>query len=132
MAKNLQAEFFIGNEWLVKIGQMSKQHQANYEIKKNVFVAVFNFKTMVKYYKPIAQYIPINHFAVIKLDQTFENRTYEDIKNKAFKSKLLQKIEVVSTFKNKLTLRFYFSANSRNITEEKAKKELTNIQSVLL
>jgi len=111
---------------------MSKQHQANYEIKKNVFVAVFNFKTMVKYYKPIAQYIPINHFAVIKLDQTFENRTYEDIKNKAFKSKLLQKIEVVSTFKNKLTLRFYFSANSRNITEEKAKKELTNIQSVLL
>ena len=128
LAKNQQAEIFHGEEYLVKFGQLSKQHQSNYQIKSNVFVAVFDFKALMKYQKPLAQYIPINPFAVIKLDQTFENTTYEVVRKTAEKSKLLQKIEVVSIFKNKFTLRFYFSSLERNITEEEAKKELEGIK----
>ena len=53
--------------------------------------------------------------------------TYAEIEQKAFKSKLLQKIEVITLYQNKLTLRFYYSSPDRNITEEEAKKELEKI-----
>jgi len=42
-------------------------------------------------------------------------------------SKLLVKLDVVDTYKNRVTLRYYFSSPSRNITDEEAKKELEAI-----
>ena len=127
LTKNLQAEISKDDVYIVRIGQMSKKYQSNFAIKKDVFVAVLDFKALMKYYKPIAKYRPINSYAVVKLDRTFENRTYEEIKNQAFKSKLLQKLELVSVFKNKFTLRFYFSSNDRNITEKEAQIELAKL-----
>ncbi len=98
--------------------------------KDGVFMAEINFKKLVKSYQPIPKYKPIHPYAVIKLDKTFEispHTTYAVVRQKAFQSKLLQKIEIVTLYQNKLTLRFYYSSSDRNITEEEAKKELEKI-----
>ncbi len=98
--------------------------------KNGVFLTEIDFKKLVKSYQPIPKYKPTNPYAVIKLDKTFEigpNKTYKLISESAEKSKLLQKIEVVTLYQNKLTLRFYYSSTKKNITEEEAKKELNKI-----
>ena len=67
----------------------------------------------------------------LKLDKTFTigpNYTYEVIYRAAFQSKLLQKLDFLDLFKNKLSLRFYYSSPLRNISEEEAKKELDKIK----
>ena len=101
-------------------------------VKKNdVFMVEIDFKKLVESYRPIPKYQPINPYAVIKLDKTFEiqpQTTYAVVRQKAFQSKLLQKIEVVTLYKNKLTLRFYYSSPERNITEEEAKTELYKVR----
>ena len=131
LGANLQGEIFAGKDWLVKYGELSKQQQMNYQIKDKLFLALFDFKSLIKNYQPLSRYHPINPYAVIKLDQTFANSTYEVVQKAAEKSKLLQKTEVVSIFKDKFTLRFYFSSNSKNIREDEAKKELEKIKELV-
>lgn len=94
------------------------------------FMIEINLQELIDNYHQVPKYKPINPFAVIKLDKTFtltEKVTYKSIREKAVQSKLLQKIEVVSLFENKLSLRFYYSSASENITEETAKSELAKI-----
>lgn len=101
--------------------------------KEGVFMVEIEVDDLIKNYRQIALYKPINPYAVIKLDKTFdlsESLKYKDIKEKAAKSKLVQKIEVVSLYKNKLTLRFYFSDSTKNLTEDEAKMELERIISL--
>ncbi len=102
--------------------------------KQGVFMVEIEVDDLIKNYRQIALYKPINPYAVIKLDKTFDlsdSLKYIDIKEKASKSKLVQKIEVVSLYKNRLTLRFYFSDSTKNLTEDEAKKELERIISLL-
>ncbi len=101
--------------------------------KDGVFMAEINFKKLVESYRPIPKFQPINPYSVIKLDKTFEiqpHTTYEVVRQKAFLSKLLKKIEVVTLYQNKLTLRFYYSSTKNNITEEQAIKELEKVKVV--
>ncbi|GIW64911.1 MAG: hypothetical protein KatS3mg092_0844 [Patescibacteria group bacterium] len=98
--------------------------------KDNFYFSEIDVDYLINNWKILPKYQPINPYAVIKLDKTFilnEKNNYQTIKNKAFQSSLLKKLEVVSLYENKLTLRFYYSSNSRNITEEEAKKELEKI-----
>jgi len=102
------------------------------QIKKgsNIFFAEFDLLSIIDCYKLLPKYQPINSYAIIKLDKTFEigpNLNFENIQNRACKSQYLYKIEFISLFKNRLTLRFYYSANDRNLTEEEAKKELEKV-----
>ncbi len=92
-----------------------------------IFIVELDLKNLIDNYRQVPTYRPLTPYAVIKLDKTFElseKQTYRMIKEKATKSKLLQKIEVISLYENKLTLRFYYSSPSRNITEEEAKEAL--------
>ncbi|MFH0979725.1 MAG: phenylalanine--tRNA ligase subunit beta [Candidatus Roizmanbacteria bacterium] len=100
------------------------------EEKEGLFFVEIELEKLIKNSKPVPVFKPINPYAVIKLDKTFElspQLTYEVIRKKAFQSKLLQKLEVVSFFENKLTFRFYYSSSEKNITEEEAKEELTKV-----
>lgn len=95
--------------------------------RNGTFLVELDFQTLVDHCKLVPKYKPLHPYAIIKLDKTFEigpNITYEAISKIAKKSKLLQKIEVVTLYQNKLTLRFYYCASDRNITEEEAKTEL--------
>ena len=100
-------------------------------INKDIFYLVeLDLDFLIKNYQMIAPYKQINPYAVIKLDKTFTispHITYEVIRQKAFLSKLLQKMDMVSLYENKLTLRFYYSSPNRNITEEEAKTELDRV-----
>lgn len=98
--------------------------------KNGVYMVEIDLSKLINDYKQVPKYVLINPFAVIKLDKTFNlepNMTYEVIKRLAEQSKLLQKIEVLDLFENKLTLRFYYSSTTKNITEEVAKEELEKI-----
>ena len=46
-------------------------------------------------------------------------------------AKLLQSVEHVSSFENKISLRFYFSSDTKNITEKEALVELEQIRTAL-
>jgi phenylalanyl-tRNA synthetase beta chain len=105
--------------------------------KDGIFMAEIDLQKLINNYHQIPKYKPINPYAVIKLDKTFDLRanikfaptSFAQIKKIAFeKSKLLQKIEVVTLYQNKLTLRFYYSSSERNITEEEAKAELNKVR----
>ncbi len=132
MSKQLQGEIFKEKDWIVKYGEFSQLQRNRYGIKNDVYVAIFDLESIVKYYKPMGQYVPINPFAEVKLDLTIESdpkKLFVELQKKAMAtSPLLQKIELVDTYKNKLNLRFYFSSPKKNITEEEAKKELENIK----
>ena len=98
--------------------------------KLGIFTTEIDLQFLIDNSQLVPKYIPIHPYAIIKLDKTFEigpENNYEKITEKARKSKLLQKIEVVTLYENKLTLRFYDSSPDRNITEEEAKKELEKI-----
>lgn len=100
--------------------------------KAGIYMTEIDLKLLIQNYKQVPKFQSINPYAVIKLDKTFtltNKYNYQIIKNKAFESKILQKIEVISLFENKLTLRFYYSSFSRNITEKEALSELDHLLS---
>lgn len=117
------------------MGQVKQQYALNFEIKDDVFVAELDFQTLINDAKSFPTYKPLSPYSVIKLDLTIEQNpkiTYVEIQKKAFKtSKLLINLELVSIYKNKLSLRFYFSSPDRNITEEEAKEELKRVETLL-
>ncbi|MCX7881583.1 MAG: hypothetical protein N2482_03710, partial [Patescibacteria group bacterium] len=58
-----------------------------------------------------------------------EKNSFSEIEEKCFRvSKFLQKIELISQYQNKITLRFYFNDPTRNLTEEEGKRELEKIK----
>ncbi len=98
--------------------------------KNSIYLVEIDLNQFIKKYRILPKYIPINPYAVIKLDKTFNlspELTFEKILNKSKQSPLFQKLEVIDLYQNRLTVRFYFSSNQRNITEEEAKKELEKI-----
>jgi phenylalanyl-tRNA synthetase beta chain len=100
------------------------------EERDGVFMTEIDLDTLISKSRAFPTYRPINQYAVIKLDKTFEltpTLSYDEISKKARKSKLLTDLEVLSLFKNKLTLRFYYSSSELNLNEEQAKKELDNV-----
>ena len=132
LTKQSQAEFFVGSEKVGKYGELSTEHRLRYGLKSNVFTAIFDFETLIKVARPFAKYKPINPYSEIKLDLTYASTsklTFSQLKKISFKtSPLLQKIELVTVFKDKVSLRFYFSSQDRNITEKEAVRELAEIK----
>lgn len=131
-SKNLQGEIYIENQLICVFGQLNKKYELRQELTKPAYFAQLDLEELLKAGKQFPKYRPINQYATIKLDLTIEMKegmTYEEIKRKSFElSKLLNDIEVVTIYKNKLSLRFYFSSYERNITEEEAKGELEKIE----
>ena len=93
------------------------------------------FDTLIKNAHIIPTYQSPPQFAIVKLDVTIKQNPdflFTQIKENARRtSELFTDIEVVDIFKDNLTLRFYFSAKDRNITEEEAKRELEKIKGTI-
>ena len=91
---------------------------------------------MVNNSRLLKKYQPINPYAVIKLDLTIkldEKIPFAELKKKCLQtSKLIQKIEIIDQFQDKITLRFYFNHPQRNLTEGEAKGELERIKKVAI
>src|SRR3989344_4393925 len=128
--KKQQVKVTINGTKLGTLGTMVLKFRHLFGIKSNVCLAVFDFNNLIKYAKTVPNYKSINPYAVIKLDKTFQltpNCAYKTIAKAANQSELLQRVDVVSVYQNKLTLRFYYASTKRNLTEDEAKKELSKI-----
>jgi len=114
-------------------GMLRETLQDAVGLKKHVYLAELSFDMLAQHAKNVAVYRPIRPFAVIKLDLTIPHtRTYQEIvTNTRRQSGLLQKVELLSEFEGKITLRFYFGSDTENITEETAKKELAALSANL-
>lgn len=130
-SKNISAQLLIKNEHIGYLGKLKSEYKDKNNVNSEIYIAELNFSSLVKNFNIISRFYPITRYAVIKLDLNVElskNKTYAQIISKAYKSlKYIQKIKLIDLFKNKATLRFYFSSNKRNITEEEAKKQLKNL-----
>lgn len=114
------------------MGELNAETAPKYVIteKDGVFLTEIDLDDLIGASRAFPIYRAINPYAVIKLDKTFtlsQEMSYKTLVSSAKKSKLLQKVELVSVFKSNLTLRFYYSSPERNITEEEAKVELEKV-----
>jgi phenylalanyl-tRNA synthetase beta subunit len=118
------------------MGQLKKTYQDHMQLKQNVFLAEIDFQQLATHAKLLPKYQQPSLYATIKLDITIKQNStlpFGQIKEQAFKtSPLLSNVEVVDLYKDNLTLRFIFSSNERNITEEEAKGELEKIKKILI
>ncbi len=125
--KDISATGFIAGKEAIYLGQS--------KLNENIFFAEIDFLILAYNYRLLKKYQPINPYAVVKLDLTIrqdEKKPFVEIKKKCFQaSKLIQKIELIDQFEDKITLRFYFNHPQRNLTEEEAKKELERINNHL-
>lgn len=132
-AKNVQAAI-VDTKTNKEIGQMGKlanKYKEQMDLREDIFLVTINFNFILDNYKIVEPYkIPLQN-AVIKLDANIKiqnNNTFALIKETAFKqSSLLVDVEYINTFKDTMTLRFYFSSKNKNITEVEAQEELTKI-----
>ncbi|MCX7881563.1 MAG: phenylalanine--tRNA ligase subunit beta, partial [Patescibacteria group bacterium] len=101
------------------------------KLNDRIFFAEIDFETLINNSKLLKTYTPVNPYSVIKLDLTIkldEKTSFIEIKKKCLEaSKLIQKIEVIDQYQDKITLRFYFNDPIRNLTEEEGKRELEKI-----
>jgi len=101
----------------------------------NIFLAEIYFDALVDYSNLINRYQPINPYAVIKQDITTtidQKRTFIFIKKIILKSSsLIQRVEFLDRYQNKVTLRLYFNHPHKNLTEEQVRDEIEKIKMAL-
>jgi len=136
MNPSVQGEIYVNGESLGSFGVLKSKYRIKNQLENDVYLAEFDLDILIKNYRLVAPYKPINPFAVIKLDLTFatiNKMPFAVFRQKAFKtSKLLQKIELIGIYENKVSLRFFFSSTVRNINQEEAEKELEKFKALVL
>ena len=123
-----QAALFIKGEEVGLLGKLKPSYQESNLLSYECMLAEIDFDRLIHHVKQVSNYKPLHPFAIIKLDTSFilsSTLSYEQFRDKAFKmSNLLNKVEVVDRYKNKVTIRLYFSSPHKNITEGEAKEAL--------
>jgi len=122
-----QMTILVGNRPVGFLGRL--------KTSPKIFAGEIDLQFLIDYSQSFPPYQPINPYAVVQLDLTIplsKKQNFLTIKNLALaNSKLIKTVELVSLFKNKATLRFYFTSTKKNITEDEAKKELKKIKAGL-
>lgn len=114
------------------LGYINRRCLFNFDIELPVYAANLDMHKITSISKSISSYKPINPFSTIKLDLTIalnKNQSYQDVvdviagmNNQHFS------FEYLSSYNNKVTLRFLFQATDRNLTEAEALKMLAGIK----
>lgn len=134
-SSKMQGDLILNEESAGQFGQVKVTFIKKLGIEGNVYAAELDFNELIKNYHLLPSYTATNPFAVIKLDLTIESKkdqSFSEIKRISYnQSTLLKDIEFLNSYKNNVTLRFYFSSSEKNITEENAKKELEKIKNTL-
>ncbi len=125
--QNFSATGFLAGKEAIYLGQS--------RLDNKVFLAEIDFEALVDNSRLLKKYQPINPYAVIRLDLTIkldEKIPFAELKKKCLQaSKLIQKIELLDQFEDKITVRFYFNHPQKNLTEEEAKKEFERIRVII-
>ncbi len=132
-SSHVQARILVKGKNIGSLGLIRKEIANKFNLRNDAYLSEIDFQSLMDSAKDISQYRHISPYALIKLDLTIETtieKTFNHIRQTALKtSKLLQTVDLVGQFENKITLRFYFTSPNRNITEEEALKELDKIKS---
>jgi len=133
-SSNIQAILKINGKQAGIFGLLRQEYASKIDLKGNVVLAELDLQALIDSACDIPEYEHVNAFAVVKLDLNVETAllNYDTMKKNALKtSELLENVELIDQFKNKITLRFYFTSPDRNITEEEAIKELDKIKKLI-
>ncbi len=127
-----QANIFINGQKVGILGEVKKQIGSFAKVS----LCELDFEALVLLASDSFKIQPIPRFAVIKLYYKFELSralSYNKIEKTACDiSKYLWRIELIDVYKDKkITLRFFFTDFDKNLTEEKAKEELSKILKAL-
>ncbi len=135
MNNAVSAEIESLSQSIGNLGQLESKIQFIHELPGPIYIADFEISNLIKAATNAPNYKPTNQYATIKLDLTVHSKAdlpYGTIVKKAHAtSRLLEKVEYVGLYKDKLTLRFYFTSTAKNLTEAEAKAELERIKSKL-
>lgn len=134
-ADNMQGEMVTENTVLGTFGKLKPIYKDRVELTKDIYLAELAFTPFIEKAKLLPTYVPPIAYSVIKLDLTLQQiktLSYAELESLAYKtSHLLRAVELIDRYNDKLTLRFYFGATDRNITEGDAKMELARINTLL-
>lgn len=131
-SKNEVVDFVVNDGVIGSVGKLSTELQYKNSLKSAVYLARFDLLSLIERARTIARFQPINPYAVIKLDLTMPIKIYADFVKKAKDtSSYLQRVELIDSFKDKKTVRLYFSSTERNLTEKEAQRELEKISKLL-
>jgi len=134
-SSNIQAFLKINGKQAGIFGLLKQEYASKIGLKENTVLAELDLQALIDSSRNIPEYKHISSFAVVKLDLNVEisaSLNYETIKKTALKtSELLENVELIDQFKNRITLRFYFTSSDRNITEEEAIRELDKIKKLI-
>jgi len=128
-SKNEIVDYVVNGGVIGSVGKLSTELQYRNGLKSTIYLASFDLLSLIDHSRTVARYRPINPYAVIKLDLTMPIKVYAEFVRKAkAASAFLQEVELIDSFKDKKTVRLYFSSTERNLTEKEAQSELEKIK----
>ena len=127
------ASIYLGDTMIGSFGALHKKYADKLNLTEQIYIAEIDFEPIIQNYQTIHAFKTPLQYAVVKLDLTVIKKiSYQKMHELAFaNSNLLQNVEYVSSFENKISLRFYFSSKTKNITEKEALLELEQIRTAL-
>jgi phenylalanyl-tRNA synthetase beta chain len=133
MIENEQAEIFCDTKSVGFIGRLKTKFKNARGIKKDIHLAELDLETLAQKAGTVMPFAPVPSFAVIKRDLTLKlgKKTYAEFEQKARSiSTLLYKIELIDIYNESITLRLYFTSQSKNITEEDVSADIEKISTI--
>lgn len=126
-------DFVVNDRIIGSVGKLSTQLQHANGLKSSAYLASFDLQSLIDFSAATGRYTPVNQFGTVKLDMNVSTSyPYQDIERIArTTSKLLTQIEYCGTYKDRHTIRLYFSSRSKNLTEDEAQRELSKINAAL-
>jgi phenylalanyl-tRNA synthetase beta chain len=114
-------------------GQVKPALCRNLGLETPVYIAELSFKDLIQTARVMPDYKSFSQYAHITHDITIKKlKSFAEMKQKAFAvSNKLISFNLLSTYKDTITLRLEFTDHAKNITEDEVKKEVEKIQSVL-
>jgi len=127
------ASIYRGDDMIGSFGTLHQKYAEKLNLTEQMYIAEIDFESIIQNYQIQHTFKAPLQYAMVKLDLTvIKKMSYQKMRDISFEnSKLLQNIEYVSSFENKISLRFYFSSETKNITEKEALLELEQIRTAL-
>jgi len=113
------ASIYRGDDMIGSFGTLHQKYAEKLNLTEQMYIAEIDFESIIQNYQIQHTFKAPLQYAMVKLDLTvIKKMSYQKMRDISFEnSKLLQNIEYVSSFENKISLRFYFSSETKNITE---------------
>ncbi len=130
-SKSEVVDFIVDGGVIGSVGKLKTELQYRNGLKSVLYLASFDLLSLIQYARTFSKFQPINPYAVIKEDLTMPIKIYADFVKRAKNISLyLQRVELVDSFKDKKTVRLFFTSTKRNLTGKEVQAELKKIKNL--